>query len=58
MLALDESGATSTVTKSLPSFETISFNFLAGSVILPASTTCASTVVTTVKTKSVAVNLI
>ena len=49
--------STSIVTKSLPNFETISFNFFAGRVILPTCSTCASTVVITVKTKSVAVNL-
>ena len=45
----------SIVIKSLLNLETISFNFLAGRVILPASTIWASTVVITVKTKSVAV---
>ena len=41
-----------------PSFETISLRVFEGSVILPSSSTCASTRATTVKSKSVATSLI
>ena len=41
-----------------PSFETISLSVFEGNVILPSSSTCASTSAITVKSKSVATNLI